>query len=68
VPAVRAHHVVTHRLPPQTIYALPDLHDSFLLTCGNGIETWNTVDSTHPVYRNVIPYGVGDFAIVDTLL
>jgi len=38
------------------------LHDSFLLTCGNGIEIWNIADSTHPVYRNVIPYGVGDFA------
>jgi hypothetical protein len=44
------------------------LHDSFLLTCGNGIEIWNIADSTHPVYRNVIPYGVGDFAIVDTFL
>ena len=44
------------------------LHDSFLLTCGNGIEIWNIVDSTHPVYRNVIPYAVGDFAIFDTFL
>jgi hypothetical protein len=44
------------------------LHDSFLLTCGNGIEIWNIADSTHPVYRNVIPYGVGDFAVYDTFL
>jgi hypothetical protein len=44
------------------------LHDSFLLTCGNGIGIWNIADSTHPVYRNVIPYGVGDFSIVDTFL
>ena len=24
------------------------LHDSFLLTCGNGIEIWSIADSTHP--------------------
>jgi hypothetical protein len=50
-------------IPRQTV-----LHDSFLLTCGNGIEIWSIADSTHPVYRNVIPYGVGDFAVVDTFL
>ena len=44
------------------------LHDSFLLTCGNGIEIWDIADTTKPVYRNVIPYGVGDFAIYDTFL
>jgi hypothetical protein len=38
------------------------------LTCGNGIEVWNIADSTRPVYRNVIPYGVGDFAVYDTFL
>jgi hypothetical protein len=44
------------------------LHDSFLLTGGNGIEIWNIADSTHPVFRDVIPYAVSDFAVVDTFL
>jgi hypothetical protein len=44
------------------------LRDSFLLTGGNGIEVWNIADSTHPVFRNVIPYAVSNFAIFDTLL
>jgi len=39
-----------------------------LLTGGNGIEIWNIADSTRPVFRNVIPYAVNDFAIFDTLL
>ncbi|MCX6842928.1 MAG: hypothetical protein NTX53_11675 [candidate division WOR-3 bacterium] len=44
------------------------LVDSFLLTCGNQIEVWNIADSTHPVFRHVIPYSVFDLAVVDTFL
>jgi hypothetical protein len=44
------------------------LHDSFLLTGGNGIEVWNIADSTEPVFRTVIPYAVSDFAVIDTFL
>jgi len=44
------------------------LHDSFLLTGGNGIEIWNIADSTDPAYRNVIPYAVSNFAVFDTFL
>jgi hypothetical protein len=50
-------------IPAQTA-----LHDSFLLTGGNGVEVWNISDSTQPVFRNVIPYAVSDFAVFDTFL
>jgi len=44
------------------------LYDTFLLTCGNGLEVWNISNPRQPVFRHVIPYGVGGFAIVDTFL
>jgi len=50
-------------IPAQSI-----LHDSFLLTGGNGIEVWSIADSSDPKFRTVIPYAVSDFAIFDTLL
>ena len=44
------------------------LHDSFLLTGGNGIEIWNIADLTDPAFRTVIPYAVSNFAVFDTFL
>ena len=60
--------VVLSEIQLSFIPAQSALHDSFLLTGGNGIEVWNIADSTRPVYRNVIPYAVSDFAVFDTFL
>jgi len=60
--------VVLSEIQLSFIPAQTALHDSFLLTGGNGIEIWNIADSIHPVFRNVIPYGVSDFAVFDTFL
>ncbi len=60
--------VVLSEIQLSFIPAQSALHDSFLLTGGNGIEIWSIADSTQPVFRNVITYAVNDFAIYDTLL
>jgi len=60
--------VVLSEIQLSFIPAQSALHDSFLLTGGNGIEIWSISDSTRPVYRTVIPYAVSDFAVFDTFL
>jgi hypothetical protein len=60
--------VVLSEIQLNFIPAQSALHDSFLLTGGNGIEIWNIADTTDPKFRTVIPYAVNDFAVFDTLL